>query len=362
MASIDSYQTSKGKLWRVRYRTPDHTQSMKRGFTTKRDAQHWLSSMEVAKANGEYVGVAAGKITVAQVADQWFDAQVQVKQTTRSNYKQALEKYVKPTWGNRQLGSITHGEVQAWITKLSRSLSPSSIRPPYGVLSSIFKYAVQDGRVSKNPCIGVKLPRMTRDKHGYLTHEQVNRLAAECGDYGDVVLFLSYTGLRFGEMAGLRVRSLNMLKRRVAVDEAVSDVRGKLVWDTPKNHERRSVPFPAFLSELLAQRCEGKARDDFVFTGPDGGVMRGNNFRMRFFNAAVARCTEADDTMPRVTPHDLRHTAASLAISARANVKSVQRMLGHKDATMTLNTYADLFDDDLDSVALALDAAHRKSL
>lgn len=64
--------------------------------------------------------------------------------------------------------------------------------------------------------------------------------------------------------------------------------------------------------------------------------------------------------IPQMTPHDLRHTAASLAISAGANVKAVQRMLGHASAAMTLGTYADLFDDDLDAVAKALDKARRK--
>lgn len=66
--------------------------------------------------------------------------------------------------------------------------------------------------------------------------------------------------------------------------------------------------------------------------------------------------------MPRVTPHDLRHTAASLAISSGANVKAVQRMLGHASASMTLDTYADLFDNDLDGVATALDEAHRAAV
>ena len=66
--------------------------------------------------------------------------------------------------------------------------------------------------------------------------------------------------------------------------------------------------------------------------------------------------------MPRVTPHDLRHTAASLAISAGANVKAVQRMLGHASAAMTLDTYAELFEDDLDSVAVALDSQRSASL
>lgn len=71
---------------------------------------------------------------------------------------------------------------------------------------------------------------------------------------------------------------------------------------------------------------------------------------------------ENDDTFPKLTPHDLRHTAASLAVSAGANVKSVQRMLGYASAAMTLDVYADLFDDDLDAVANALDAEAAKSV
>jgi integrase len=77
----------------------------------------------------------------------------------------------------------------------------------------------------------------------------------------------------------------------------------------------------------------------------------------RVFRPAVAKCQEPDDTFPTITPHDLRHTAASLAVSANANVKAVQRMLGHAKASMTLDTYADLFDEDLNGVADRLDAA-----
>ncbi len=83
--------------------------------------------------------------------------------------------------------------------------------------------------------------------------------------------------------------------------------------------------------------------------------------RNGWFTAAV-RAAQADDpTFPLVTPHDLRHTAASLAVQAGANVKAVQRMLGHASAAMTLDVYADLFDDDLDAVATALDRAKRAS-
>ena len=75
----------------------------------------------------------------------------------------------------------------------------------------------------------------------------------------------------------------------------------------------------------------------------------------------MTECQKADDTFPSITPHDLRHTAASLAVSAGANVKAVQRMLGHAKASMTLDVYTDLFDDDLDDVAANLDAAIRSA-
>ena len=71
----------------------------------------------------------------------------------------------------------------------------------------------------------------------------------------------------------------------------------------------------------------------------------------------MEKCRKADDTFPTITPHDSRHSAASLAISAGANVKCVQRMLGHAKGSMTLDVYADLFDEDLDGVAGRLDAA-----
>ncbi len=103
-----------------------------------------------------------------------------------------------------------------------------------------------------------------------------------------------------------------------------------------------------------SRRCEGKKKDELVFLGPDGEVLRSGNFRRRQFADAVSAAHETDAGFPAMSPHDLRHTAASLAVSAGANVKAVQRMLGHASAAMTLDVYADLFDDDLDSVATVL--------
>ena len=187
-------------------------------------------------------------------------------------------------------------------------------------------------------------------------HAQVAALAAAVEYLPEVVRFLANTGLRWGEMAALRVCEFDMLRRRVNVSRSVTEFNG-LVWSTPRTHERRSVPFPASLADELAALMVGKGRDALVFTTGLGGVLRVSNYRKRFFAPPVAACQKVDERFPTITPHDLRHTAASLVVSAGANVKAVQRMLGHAKASMTLDVYADLFDDDLDDVADSHDAA-----
>lgn len=122
------------------------------------------------------------------------------------------------------------------------------------------------------------------------------------------------------------------------------------------------VPFPAFLADELGASMIGKKPDDLIFAAPEGGVLRVSNWRRRVFNKAVKRLVAKDAAFPVVMPHDLRHTAASLAISAGANVKAVQTMLGHASAVLTLDTYADLFPDDLEMVSAALDEARTRSL
>jgi len=357
MGTISSYETSGGKRYRVRYRKPDRHQTDKRGFRTKREAEDFLASVEVSKLRGEWVDPTRSRITVKEWAEAWYEAQLQLKATTLSGYRHSLDKHVLPRWGLMRLVDIGHSDVQAWVSKLSKNLAPSTVRQIYLVLSGLLKYAVRDGRLNRNVAEGVQLPRVVKGRRGYLTHDQVRVLARGCGEYGDVVLFLAYTGLRWGEMAALRIGRLDMLRRRIDVAEGVTMPRGQLVWSTPKSHGSRSVPFPEFLAEPLARRCAGRKRDELVFVGPDGGVLRSGNFRRRQFASAVAEAQAEDADFPDIAPHDLRHTAASLAGSAGANVKSVQRMLGHASAAMTLDVYADLFDDDLDAVATALNAS-----
>ncbi|MGZ6877075.1 MAG: tyrosine-type recombinase/integrase [Nocardioidaceae bacterium] len=184
----------------------------------------------------------------------------------------------------------------------------------------------------------------------FLTADEVERLARAAAPHTGLVLVMAFTGLRFGEVAGLRVRRVDLARRRLDVVEILTEVGGRLVAGTPKTHQRRSVPVPRSLVPALVDACEGKGPDDYVFTSPSGGPLRLRNWRSRVFDPATRLVGLAD-----VTPHDLRHTAASLAIAAGAHVKVVQQMLGHASAAMTLDVYAGLFGDDLDALAEMLD-------
>lgn len=362
MGTVESYETAGGRRYRVRYRRPDHKQTSKRGFKTKRAAEEYLASVEISKVRGEYRNPSRARITVRELSSEWLASQVQLKPTTLSGYRYSLDAHVLPRWGDWRLADITHGAVQTWVNELAAAKAPSTVRQVHLVLARMLKFAVRDDRIAKSPCDDIQLPRARRQERGYLTHDQVARLAAACGPNGDVVRFLAYTGLRWGEMAALRVGRVDMLRRRVNVVESVSEVGGRLEWGTPKTHESRSVPFPRLLEEDLGRRCVGKDAGALVFGTASGVALRNNNFRKRVFGPAVAELQESDPAFPTITPHDLRHTSASLAIAAGANVKAVQRMLGHASAAMTLDVYADLFDDDLDAVAVALDQHASASL
>ena len=313
-------------------------------------------------ATGEFIDASASRVTIDELGAQWLSMQTHLKPSSYAVVEVAWRVHVRPKWGRRVLGDIRHSEVQAWVSDLSKRKSATVVIRAYGVLAGMIDIAVKDRRIPSNPARGANLPRKTGEERHYLTHAQVQLLADESRTNSTLVLFLAYTGLRWGEAVGLRVHSVDMVRRRVLVRANAVNVRGTIIPGTPKSHEARSVPFPAFLAEQLQKQCDSKTRDQLVFgdgidftptpTQGDG-----------WFAGARKRCVELDPNFPAsLTLHDLRHTAASLAISAGANVKAVQRMLGHASAAMTLDTYADLFDDDLDAVAEALDLAKVNSL
>lgn len=355
---VPSARDGRGKRWRARY-VDDAGQERSQAFDRKVDAQAWLNEITAKLTTGTYVPPKAGQVTVATVYASWSASQGHVSPKTAATRKSVWGSRVQPLWGNVPVADVKTSAIRAWVAKMvTDGVGVPGIENAFGLLRQVLGAAVEDRRIPRNPCEGVRLPKRKHADRGYLTHAQVAALAGAVDRNPEVVRFLAYTGLRWGEMAALRVQDFDMLRRRVNVSRSVTE-SGGLVWSTPKTHERRSVPFPAVLADELAALMVGRGRDDLVFIDMRGGVLRNSNWRARVFQPAITKCQKTDESFPSITPHDLRHTAASLAVSAGANVKAVQRMLGHAKASMTLDVYADLFDEDLDAVATNLDAAIR---
>ena len=353
MSSIEKRLRDGQTTWRAHYRTPAGAQRNKT-FTRKIDAERFLATVETSKITGSFADPALGRLTVAEWSTRWLEAQGHLKPSTRERYAGILREHVLPRWGRVRLADVRPSEVQRWVGDLAQRRSPSSARKAHRVLSLVLALAVRDNRLARNPADGISLPREAPRDRRYLSHAQVRDLAAAASGQGLVITFLAYTGLRFGEVAALRVGRIDLARRRIEVAESVTSVNGRLVWGTPKGHARRWVSVPAFVANQLAEHVAGKTPADLVFQSPQGGVLRASNFRRDVFEPA-ARAAGLDG----LVPHGLRHTAASLAIAAGADVKVVQQMLGHKSATMTLDLYGHLFEDRLDEVAQRLDAAAR---
>lgn len=374
MATITAYQTAAGKRYRVRYRKPDRAQTDKRGFKTKKEAEVFLASVTISKATGAYIDPQAGRTRVDQLSAGWLAGKKSaLKPSSYDPLERSWRVHVEPVWGAREVKSVQPSEVRAWVASVAGEKSATTVSRALGVLAGILDTAVDDRRLGRNPARGIATPKKKPKPRRYLTHAQVEAVANEA-QHPALVYTLAYTGLRWGEATALRVRNFNRLRRRLTVEENAVLAGGRIHLGTPKTHEKRTVPVPKFLAVMLEELAKGKQPDELLF-GDGEKFMRLPDYQEGWFAAAVGRVRRADlerakeaqergdeeasPIMPRVTPHDLRHTAASLAISAGANPKAVQRMLGHASAAMTLDTYADLFEDDLEDVADALDRAHR---
>lgn len=351
MSSIDKRSRDGKVSYLARWRDPGGRQR-KKTFVRKLDAQRFLTSLDSSLMGGSYIDPDGGKVLLEVWSAKWIAAQSHLKPSTRVRYANLLANHVLPTFGVMPLSKIASSDVQVWMTSLSDSgLAPGSVRYAYRILSLCLKWAVTDGRIARNPATGVPLPPARPTEHRFLTASEVRELTEAAGDRGLAILTLSLTGMRFGELAAMRVHHVDLVRRRISINSSVSEVHGKLVWGSPKGHSKRSVAIPKFLAEQLAIALEGKARDELAFCAPRGGTLRARAWTRSTFAPAVAAAG-----LGHVRVHDLRHTAASLMVSAGANVKAVQKALGHASASMTLDVYSGLFSEDIEQVAARLDS------
>lgn len=347
MATIKPYFLKSGeKRYLVRYYTPERDQAMKRGFTTKRDAEDWAAENTVAMNTGEWRPDSAGKTTVAQAAEEWLKIKKSsVAPKTHAGYGDAV-RHLKTVGklGKKRLRDVTASAVETWLADLGETVSPKTVRNSYGVLNQVMRRAVRDKQIVANPCTGVELPKVEAREVVVVPVEDVEKIATAAGDYGDVIRFLAMTGLRWGEMAGLQVGDVNFTRRRIHVQRQITDNGGRLLHGLPKHGKKRLVPMVEQVAVILLRRCEGRENTDLVFTTGRGTPLRNQNARRDWFDQAVKVAG-----YPGLTPHELRHSFASTAISSGASIKALQQALGHASAGFTLSIYSHMFPDDFDS-------------
>lgn len=333
----------RGLRWRASWPEPGGRYPSK-SFATKAAAEAHLEHVGVAKRTGEYVTAERGRVLVADYVPGWLASQKHLTPSGLERVDGILKLHVLPRWGGFALADVQHEDVQAWVDAMTGS--PASIQRVHGVLARILDSAVKVRRVPRNEARGVTKPKRANREHRYLNVAELDRLLAEAGDWAPPLRCLALTAMRVGEVAEVRVRDVSLKRRRFAVSRSMTTLAGRRVTGSTKTEAGvRSVPMPDEVAADVTRLIAGKGRDDLVFTTPKGAQLRKDNLRRAFI-----RITEAAGIEPGLRPHDLRHTAVSLAVASGASVKTVQRMVGHASAAITLDVYAGLFDDDLDDV------------
>lgn len=362
MAHVRQVSRKAGVAYEVRWVA--NGRERQRTFSAKREAERYALRVEneLAEGNSTEPMVKRSK-TVREVVEASLAAsQPKLKPRTHISYVQAYDKRILPALGSRRITSVTSQDVERWVADLQTAgLSPATIRNHYVALNKVFRYARRHRLLTHNPCEGVELPR---DHTGegfepiFLTASEVERVATELDSahpYGLLVRFAAYTGLRAGEIAGLRVRDVNLFAGHIEVRQTLQRIGGEWRVSTPKSkRSTRDVPVlnRALTTELRAMLFEHPNSGDpdaLFWPGRTHGPhtvnwsrpLDGSSFIRNYFKPALARVG-----MPKMRFHDLRHTFASLMLAAGFKPYEVSRWMGHANVATTDAIYAHLYPSD----------------
>jgi integrase len=364
--------------YRARYRSPDGRERS-RTFDRKADAERWLDTSSADIIRGDWIDPRFGRMTFEDWVKRWEATLVDLRPRTKILNVGVARNYLVPKFGKYQLVQITTSDVKTMLAEEvdEGRLSISAVRRHVLVLRVILEAAVADGRIGRNPCVGVKLPAERSRPMRFLTADEVAQLAnAISQHYRPLVLTAAYVGLRWGELAGLKVEKTDLLRNTIRVDEQLVDVSGELRFMTPKTKAGiRTVTMPVALREILASHFGSASviSSGLAFPSPKGAPMRGPSFR-RVWQRALEQLRwtiERDEDTGEVTYehplaglvfHELRHTAAALAVEQGAHPQAIKERLGHSSITVTLDRYGGLFPHLDAALADALDGVLRQSL
>lgn len=314
-----------------------------------RRAQEYLTKALRERDLGR--GLEGSEITLNEFFDRWLNtaAKPKLREKSYRSYESLLRRYIRPSIGERVLSAITPLDLQSAYQQLSdRGLSPRTIRYTHSVLRAAMRQAMRWRLLLQDPTDGAQLPRLGRREMRVLSAEQSRTFleAVLRTHYGSVFALALTTGMRPSEYLGLKWQDVDWERGTVSVVRTLEKVKGSWRFaDTKRDRSRRVIKLQERVLQMLkglqartSQRCKHDSPDaaDLVFTTANGQPINSDKLAQRF--KAILR----QQGLPSIRLYDLRHTAATLALSAGVPPKVVAEQLGHASAAFTLDVYSHL--------------------
>lgn len=305
----------------------------------KRVVVDWAREEEARIARGEWRDPRTGRVLFEEWRDRWLAARVVEPETARRD-RWVIPMHLDPQWAGWRLHAITRLEVQGWVKRMqSAGVGVHAIRHAFNLFQAMMNAAVDEGIIAATPCRRIDLPATPPKLPEWFTHEQVDAICQHLpAQHAVATQLMSWCGLRWGEMAGLKIGRVAFLRRRLSV-VGVNTQNGRFKEYPKSSKSRREIPVPPHVLELLAPLVAGRAPDELVFRTerPYRGERRpwsGANWRV-VWNEAITKTQAAGVDVPRYSPHALRHTAASMLVQDGVALYDVQRLLGHESPSIT---------------------------
>lgn len=321
----------------------------------KRVVADWARHTEAELARGVWRDPRAGRVIFRTWFERWWKARVVERRTRRDNLS-VLHNHVLPQWGEWPLASISRMDVQAWVRKMEQNeTGRHAIRKAYTLLVKIMSDATIEGLIAETPCKKIDLPEAPTKRPAWFTREQIAAIQAELPpSHAVMVELMVFTGLRWGEAAGLHGHRVDWLRGKLSV---VEEMTPHGVKEYPKSsRSRREVPVPRHIINDMSGLLAGRDREGLVFRTDSkrpGRPLSDSNWR-RVWHAAIDAANgkirqRQGELIPNYPPHTCRHTAASWLAQDGVPLYDVQALLGH-ESFATTQRYSHLAPDAHDAV------------
>ena len=301
----------------------------------------------------------AGAYTVSSWMKMWYEvyAEPRIRPNTKAYYTNYIENHIIPGIGSVPLEKLTTIQIQRFYNNLQKSgrvqrknfpelrgksLSPRVVRGVHTLLHNCLEQAVAERLILTNPAQGCKLPQLEKKEMKILPQEKIGMYLAEAERRGLLAAFYLEltTGLRRGELLGLKWTDVDLDRGVLKIQRAISRQNGKVVEAPLKTKNAyRTLPMSADAIDVLMQQRRKTGNSEWVFPSPTGGPMSPDSV-LHMLQRVLKRAG-----LPRIRFHDLRHTFATMALQNGVDVKTVSSMLGHYSAGFTLDTYAHVTTD-----------------